>query len=457
MDRLPLLSFAATVLASAAPASVMASVSFPARTDASPALSIEQEVQRLVARGPDALWPGFDPRTIPLAVFDGERTYLFRHPAPPEEFIPVDGAEGVRLVYGRHEAVQADASCEIGGVRTAALCLDPTQPLPDALDLAAAAVEEGFRVHQRALHPDWTPNETHLVTHPVDSAEMLALSRLENEALRRALTGGEAETSECWARLALAMRAQRYERMDPASVACERAVELEDGLTAYVEMRAAGRRMVDLPAEGFGPNEMRRRAHLTGWALALVLDRVLPGWPSAFEANGVTTLDEVLSAALGEGKPCAFDAELLIATKKRAHADVAALAGERGRRLAAFQDRPGTRLVVETGGGEPLWPADDETLDAERMGATRVLHTRGLKLENGAGRIEVAGPQALTDGVGTYPLFRGVRRIELTGLLRPEVSEVDGKVSVAAPGVALEFSGAKVVRDGELIRVRLNR
>lgn len=56
------------------------------------AISVNREVERI--SGEITLWPGFDPRSFPLAVFDGERTYLFRHPAPPPEFIADEAAGG---------------------------------------------------------------------------------------------------------------------------------------------------------------------------------------------------------------------------------------------------------------------------------------------------------------------------------------------------------------------------
>jgi len=457
MNRLLLLLLAVTLVADdASAASVRTHAADPRPAKVSAAVAIEQEVQRMAAKGPDALWPGFDPRAIPLAVYDGEQTFLFRHPAPPDGFVPVEGVEGAFLLYGRHETVQANSSGEIGGVPTATLLVDPTQPTRPMLDVSADAIHEGFLIHQRARKPDGIASEADLYAYPVDSAEILALRRLETEALRRALSGGEAETAECWARLALSLRAERYKRMDPIFATYERGTELNEGLATYVEMRAAGRRNVDLPLNGFGPAEIRRRAHVIGAALALVLDRVVPGWPSAFEANDVETLDEALAAALGSGNSCTFDAADMTAAKKRASSDVAALAGECGRRLAAFAGKPGSRVVVETGGGEPLWPQGFDPLNVERMGEARVLHTRFLKLGNAAGQLEVLGAEALTDGVGTYPLFQGVRRVELTGLVQPEVSESDGKVSVVAPGVTLEFTGAKLVRNGEVITVRLN-
>ena len=244
--------------------------------------------------------------------------------------------------------------------------------------------------------------------------------------------------------------------MDTAFAAYERGTELNEGLATYVEMRAAGRRVVDLPQAEFGPAEIRRRAYVTGAALALLLDRFKPGWPAEFEANDHQTLDEALAAvARSAGNACTLDHAVTCRAEQKARADVAALEGERERRLAAFEGKPGWRVVVEAGGGEPLWPQGFDPLNVERVGAGRVLHTRYLRLGNAAGRLEVLNAEALTDGAGLHPLFQGVRRLEVTGLAQPDVSEAEGKVSVRAAGLTLEFNGSSVTRSGEVMTVRV--
>ena len=45
--------------------------------------------------GAQPLWPGFEPRAIPVEVFDGTNTYLYHHPKPPEGFRALPGAPGV--------------------------------------------------------------------------------------------------------------------------------------------------------------------------------------------------------------------------------------------------------------------------------------------------------------------------------------------------------------------------
>lgn len=146
------------------------------------ASAVVAEADRL---GAQDLWPGFDPRAIPVAIYDGERTLLFRHPSPPPEFQHVSGREGVRAYPGRYPSVTANASAEIGGISTATL-----MPATGAVTLRSRAgilIHEAFHVYQREHHPAWQANEAELFTYPVDNAELLTLRRMEAEALRRAL------------------------------------------------------------------------------------------------------------------------------------------------------------------------------------------------------------------------------------------------------------------------------
>ena len=50
-------------------------------------------------------WPGFNPMEWPIALFDGNKTILLRHPSPPPEFVPLPGQPGVLVMPGRHPAV----------------------------------------------------------------------------------------------------------------------------------------------------------------------------------------------------------------------------------------------------------------------------------------------------------------------------------------------------------------
>ena len=130
-----------------------------AAQDAERALAIAREVERVAADR--TLWPGFEPLSVPLAVYTGGRTYLFRHPSPPEGFAPLADASPAALVFeGRHPSVVANTSVELGGVMTATLLLDggPGEPTGPR-ELAAVALHEAFHAFQRARHPGWVGNE----------------------------------------------------------------------------------------------------------------------------------------------------------------------------------------------------------------------------------------------------------------------------------------------------------
>src|SRR5215510_8359206 len=68
---------------------------------------------------PRPLWPGFEPCRTPLAIFDGRRTWLVRHPSPPAEFVPARERGDVRIFEGRHEKLRANTSVELAGSLTA--------------------------------------------------------------------------------------------------------------------------------------------------------------------------------------------------------------------------------------------------------------------------------------------------------------------------------------------------
>ena len=148
------------------------------------------------------LWPGFRPDTIPLAIFDGTRTWLFRHRAPPAPFVRDDGEFFV--MEGRHPAVTANSSTTLGGQTTATLI--PNFATSPPKRWAAVMAHETFHAFQRTRHKTWSANEGDLFTYPFENVDALARRRLEFEALRRALVARDKGMAACWTRSVLAER-----------------------------------------------------------------------------------------------------------------------------------------------------------------------------------------------------------------------------------------------------------
>jgi len=418
--------------------------------------AVVEEVDRVATLA--ALWPGFDPRRVPLAIFNGDATLLFRHPNPPPEFVSLSSRQGVYAFAGRHESVTANAPAKLGGVWTATAMLTPGVGRAPR-EQAALVIHEAFHVFQRERHPDWGANELELFVYPFEDADALRLRRLETFALARAEAERAKGVAACWASAALKLRAERFARMPAGSAAYERGTELNEGLASYVEALAAARaKRSGLPPDDFAAGEVRQRAYATGRALALLLDRFAPGWKEGLEGGDKRPLDEALRAALPAraGARCEIAPPRLRDAAERARQDVSALTAKRETLRRDFLARPGWKLELVAREGSPLFPQGFDPLNVERVGEREVLHTRYLKLGSGAGVIELINRHSLTEGAGEHPLFNGVRRLTVTGLAaEPTVVESGGKTIITAESLKAEFSNAEVTRSGQTLLVRL--
>jgi len=451
--------------------SVLASagLSSPVPADDAPAsgrgaADVDAALRRLA--GAHELWPRFDPASVPLAVYDGTHTVLFRHPSPPEGYRP--GSRGQMVREGRDPAVTANTSTEIGGVATATLLLDGFDPDRTLDELAAVGIHESFHVHQDRHHPTWRTNEANLFTYPFDDAGLLALRRRETAALHRAIDApdpapgadGSPATWVRWARHALELRAERFARMDSVHVAYERGVELAEGLATLVEFRALGLERPRLRDDYFAADAIRPRGYESGVSLAWLLERIDPTWEDALIADPALTLDEALrqrlAASSASGMARLPDEEVQ-AIERGARDDVSALTAERVRALEAFADTPGWRVIVTTDRAQRLWPRGFDPVNVLRID-DKILHHRFLKLGNELGEMSMLGARAVTDAAGEHPMWNGILGVEVAGLgdLAPATRVEGDSVHVeAGDRFTAGFRDATLVRDDGARRLTL--
>jgi len=374
-------------------------------------------------------------------------------------------APHVLAFEGRHPAMVADTSIEIGGVTTAALLADGGPGGPSGVrELAAVALHEAFHVFQRARRPGWVGNEADLLLYPVTDAGLLGLRRRESAALRRALAAADEADAACWARVALEARRERFAAMDSAFSAYERLTELNEGLATYVQRRAAGRTTVDIPETEFPPAAARNRSYAIGPALAFLLDRFRPGWHAALEEDDAQHLDALLEAALdgrtSDAGRCGFGADEAAVLERAAKDDAAAVVARRAERRRAFDAREGWRIVIEAASGRRLWPQGFAPLNVEHVEGG-LLHTRFLRLGNEAAELSLiaeagADVEALTEAAGAHPLFNGVGRVTVAGIAdRPDVQRDGARTSLRASGFSGSFRDADVEVRGRVTVVRL--
>ncbi len=410
--------------------------------------AIVAEIDRIASER--TLWPGYDSRAIPVAIFDGAHTYLLRHPHPPKEFHEQDG---VWVMDGRYPGLVANNALDIAGVQTAGVMLDKP-PLPSLTEQAALVLHEAFHVYQRAHHPGWIANEVDAFTYPVDNVEALAKRRLETKALLNALNS-PARIATCWAKLSMEERQQRYALLGPSATGYERGTEMNEGLAQYIQSLAAGT-LPKLPADDFPPDRFRQRVYATGGITAVLLDRFYPAWKQEINTNDTTSLDAMLAAAVKDAPPgCGFSSEQVNAELARARNDVAALAAAHEQAKRDFVSQAGWKVVVDAAAA-PLMPEGFDPLNVTNLGHGEVLHTRMVKLGNGSGEIEVINHTSLSEAAGAHPLFNGVREVSVGAGEQPKVSVVQGEVHVEGPGVQAHFHNAVVTISGpQTVRIRV--
>lgn len=423
------------------------------------ALDVVDEVRRIATATP--LWGGFDPFATPVAIFDGERTWLFAHPRLPAGFSPLPGDATVAVWEGLHPSVRAHTACPVDGVWTACLMGFDRHGAPRAV--ASLVLHEMFHAFQATRHPDWWADESDRYLYPVLDEEALALRRLETRMVRIALDTMDDEQSKGFARSALNLRDARYRRIGADPARYERGVERIEGLAHYVQWLASGRTGTTLPDALYAADDVRRRCYAMGASWAHLLDRHCHGWASDFDCSvAAPVLDQVLSAGMQDkqGDPSTLPAQSVAVVefeRPQATQDIAALRDRYRVLREDFLVIPGWRVVVESCPGNELRTAGTDPMNVTVLGPAEVLHTRYLTVQDGAaGTLEVLGMSALTTSAGRHPLYDGIGRLVVAGLKEePALSHDGGWLCLKGTGVAARFARATVAKDGKTRRVIL--
>jgi hypothetical protein len=421
--------------------------------------------------GQQKLWPGFEPRLHPIAIYDGEKTLLLRHASPPEGFTPLEGQEGTWAFEGRHPAMRWNSTVPIGGEMTATLLLTIEPGRAVALE-ASYLLHEVFHLYSKPRHLSWSPDEMARYSYPMDSEENYYLLILEEEALARAVEADRPEVAASWAAIALAAREQRIAQLDPEHLAYETALEMQEGTAVYMARLAVNAvRDTTRLREWLAPEEIRWRFYDTGAALAALLDRFDPRWKDRLEAEPEATLAELLGTTLSGRRSgeTGFTSGELNALRQRAERGISELADKR-RKLRGDVAAGAIRVVVIAGtGADPLQiqPGTFNPIALEVLDRGEILHYDHVTLVAEAGHVvyknpsfergAVAGVLALTTPVGDrHPLLDGFSRVVITGFAeKPRVQHLEDEVLIEAEGFEVRFRGAAMDVAEKEITVRL--
>jgi hypothetical protein len=204
-----------------------------------------------------------------------------------------------------------------------------------------------------------------------------------------------------------------------------------------------------------GPGDFRTRAYGSGVAWAVLLDRFVPSWQARLATDSTATLDALLAANLPPAPACTGWVRARADARAQAVRDVGVFRARTDALVRALQREAHTTVVVHRGRREPLWPQGFDPLNVTRADASRVLHTRFLRVGNAAGYADAVNLRSLTDAIGPHPLFNGIRRVQIALPVRAETAQRGDTAIVSAPGLDLRFAGATLTRRGSRIDVQL--
>ena len=443
-----------------------------------PVLAQLEAARTIAAAAGDAIWPGFDLRKIPIAVYQGGGEALAVHVhAAPEGFVRLETERVTTPVFrgAATGAMNANTSGRLGDEVGAFIQRDSLSAglLPGDLSLLFHECGHAFQARAPQGGPRRWPveNAAQVADYPASDAANNAWGRIEGRLLRAALDAADEETARERALDFLAVRAQRRAALAGEVATYEQQLELNEGLAEYFGAKAV---LLAPPSLGAGFGEgggfqrdlLERLAHinvagrgaerprfyLTGAAQGLLLDRLAAAsWKREVEERG-EPLEELLGAAAGFDAQDAQGAasrlgrvaeverfEALLASEQLA--SQAALAARRARLLAILAG-PGRAFVLDlshAGGAGNTTSFDPMNLVAVEPGVK--VHGRMLELgfEGGAARFGL-------------PVVQDLGRQWLIARL-PEGAVVERDGGVTAEGLELRWDAAAVLEEEGLVIV----
>jgi len=415
------------------------------------------------------LWPGFNPAEMPIALFDGEKTILLRHPNPPPEFSPMPDRPDALFFKGRYPAVVSNSVAAIGGIPTGTVLATPEEDIHGTL---LACIEEAFHVFWRPRHPSFRPDEIVRYGYPIDDPENLVRLIAEDEALARAVEAADDATAAGWAAAAFRIRAERTASLPDDVRAYETALETLEGTANWISRISLGetpgltaeRLRQARPADG-----IRWRFYDSGAAVCMILERIAPDWKVRTEKEPTLAIGELLRGELAQRQimPKEFSTVESERFRSQAATRIADLSKSRRELRDDVHARPGSRIIIELpSGSEPFRIERFDPMSLSILDNGEVVHANYLTLRAGDGSVAVTNPDfvrrsfagtvCLTVPAGRHPLMDGIRRLTVVGMrTAPRIARADGVVTIDSPEVRASLPGADVRVDGLTIHITL--
>ena len=422
-----------------------------------PVADVFELMERINRIEKNSLWPGFYPAEIPTAVFDGLNTYLFKHPSPPQGFMPFKGKKDMHVFEGQYSQVRGNSRVQINGIWTATSVLRTHSRLTgeqySLQNMAGIIVHEQFHVFQRLDHPEWRPNDGYLFNYPLDTPEMLALRMMEVEAFRKAAAAQDAGEVSGWTREALKWRNRRHGLLDDALAQYEGELQRFEGLAEYIECLSGDKDLSQQSVDpGFAPGAIRHLGYVLGRWMASILDKLKPGWKDIMESGKMEYLHEILETTPSSSDPnYKFSDDERESFFRKAREAIAKRKGIVQRLREEFESQSGFRIEI----------VSESTLlrlrmffadRTEALSQKELLHTSLLMLQNEKGSVSISDLQSVTENDGSSQVVR----LTVTGIEdKPIIERTEDKIKVTSKGFVGEFTSAEVKEQQNVIKIIL--
>ena len=411
------------------------------------------------SKNDNPLWPNFRPSQIPVLVYDSSNTWLFHSERMPDGFSEVPEHPGVYKFPGQLPLVRGNSIVRMGDTWVATSVFSSYAPRTGeayrAVDLAGIIIHEQFHIYSRINHPRWVPNDGLLLLYPAETGEALFLRRIEKEAFKRAVTSEKPEEICEWVKEGLRYRKQRMSSLHPVFRNYEPELQRTEGLSDYIEKVARGLDPLNASeiTDGIAPAGVRDLGYVEGRWIAMILDKLNPGWKRVLETNDTLYLENILEDVVNdlpyESKNFSdIDIEKV---KAKANSDLVQWREKQKKEIEQFDRLPGFRIEINAS-SKPLNIRIFEPLEIEILDDRSVYHRVIFAAGNEAGSLRMRDHPCITG----FDNSLRVTNIQIHGLSKgPEINETEKTVKLSDGSSTLDLKYSRINVNGSLFEIEL--
>jgi len=379
------------------------------------------------SRNDNPLWPNFRPAQIPVLVFDSINTWLFHSEVKPDGFSEVQEHPGVFRFTGQYPLVRGNSTVRIGDKLVATSVFSSyarrTGEKYSTRDLAGIIIHEQFHVFSRTEHPTWQQNDGYLLLYPSETPEALFLRRSEKEAFRNAVVSNNPREIAGWVQEAFNYRNKRFNLIAPVFANYENQLHRTEGLSDYIERLARGSDPLSAAniTNGIAPAGVRDLGYVEGRWIAMILDKLNPGWKSVLEGNDTLYLEDILKKTISElpAEPKHFTPHEIESLNTEAKTDFKQWQSRKKQEIEQFNAMPGNSIEIDAN-NNPLNIRIFEPLEIEILDDGSVFHRVIFSAGNESGSLRILNLPCISG----FDNSLRVTSIKIHGLSKaPEINE----------------------------------